>query len=53
MSDNPIHDAEREESRGAAMVASEMDIVAACGHFYRKGVCIWCGDVGADWDDVL
>lgn len=52
MSDNFIHDIERDERRSALADMSEMELVQSCGHFYRRGVCVYCSDVGADWSDV-
>lgn len=53
MSDSAIHDAEREESRCASYGLSEMERAVTCRHYYnRRAVCIWCGDVGADWSEA-
>jgi hypothetical protein len=52
VSDNAIHDAERDERRSAIRAMSELERVQACGHYYIKGVCVYCNDVGADWSDA-
>lgn len=44
MSDNPIHDAERDEWRSAVRQMSEVQRGQACGHTVRvNGVCMDCG----------
>lgn len=45
MTDNPIHEAEREEARDARHALTEVDRAVGCGHTNRRrGVCPDCGD---------
>jgi hypothetical protein len=52
VSDNAIHDIERDERKSALAAMSEVELQQACGHYYVRAVCIYCGDVGADWSDA-
>lgn len=38
-------DFERDEWRSAVAELSEMERIDACGHYWRKGACIYCGEV--------
>lgn len=43
--ENPIHAAEREESRDARRFMTEVDRATSCGHTHRqRGVCPDCDD---------
>lgn len=42
MSDNAIHDAERSEWRSAVAELSEFERAENCGHYWRKGACVYC-----------
>lgn len=35
---------ERDEWRGAVREMTEMQRLTGCGHDYRRGVCVYCGD---------
>lgn len=51
MSDNAIHDAERDSWRGAVAELSEMERVEACGHYWVRGTCVYCNET-IDWDEA-